>query len=233
MLPNIAYIILATIMIIGDNNPTTESFVNGDKWVAEYKSLGGIASYKSDDDGSIRIQKRTNQKPLIGISAIRTQPNIREVELQGGEIDDDDIITVAKWKKVRAVYIIDGKSVTDKGILAMASSPTLSKISICGASITDLGIEAFSGNKTLSYLNVENYAEGNKIINLTLREMPALENLLIGCSGLKCIKISKLPKLKSLEEIPSTVSTIELSDLASVDELNFSRTQLDRLTVLV
>jgi hypothetical protein len=231
VLSSIVHIFIAITLLMGEDNPKSENLVNGDKWVIDYKNLGGIASYNSDDGGSIQIQKRSNNKPLISINAMRSQPIIRKLEVQGYEIDDDDIIAIAKWKKISIVYIIDGKKVTDKGVIAIASSPELTKITICGTSITDVGIGAFSGNKTLTYLNIESYAKDNKTINMALKEMPLLEKLFVGCNGLKSINLSKLPKLQSLENIPSTVTTIELNDLASVDELDFSGTQLDKLTL--
>jgi hypothetical protein len=224
---SIAHFFVAVVMLCASRFDE-ELLVGGNQWVADYNKLGGVASF---DDGFIKIVKRSNNKVLVDVDKVQSQPTARKVHLQGYEVSDDDLITVAKWKNVEVLHIVDGKKVTDKGVSALASLPNLREIVFGETSLTDKGIASFSGNKTLISMHITNNAKGNKLVDLKLTNMPMLKTLLLDCNGLKGVYLSSMPKLVSLPSVPLTVATVELKDIPSIDELNFANTQLSSLSL--
>lgn len=114
-----------------------------------------------------------------GLRALKTAPNIEELNLYFAErITDEGASVVKNWKKLKKLNL-RGTKITDSTLEFLAGVPTLEWLDIGWAEITDTGLEHLTALTNLKWLTFG----GNKLTDNSLqflRTMPQLEYLDIG-----------------------------------------------------
>lgn len=202
-------------------------------WVADFRKAGGRATLVETDDGEklISIERRGGQKPSVGLRDRPVPTGITSVGLQGFGIDDGDLAALAGWKQLRKVKIVDGKGVTDKGVLNVARILKLVEVELIDTSVTGTGLKEFSKHPALVHLVVINTNHASRAESLELSEMNKLETLTLAVEGVSRISLTKLPRLRQVSDFPSSLTRLELSDLGPIEELDLGRTRLTEVSL--
>ena len=151
------------------------------------------------------------------------------VGLQGFEITDSDLEAVANWKEIEVVEIIDGKQVTDIGLIALSKLPRLQKIIIGDTAATQKGISSFSGHATLTHFTLINTIIPAQVERIALEGMPKLTSIQLSCEGMKSIQLKNLPQLSELLAFPLSLEEVRFEKLSLIGELDFLDTKLSRI----
>ena len=204
----------------------------GHEWVVEYGNLGGDAYLWPPEHRTIGIAKLSGRKksfvPLVGLKA---PAGITSIILQGFEIGDADMIAIAQWKDIETLEIIDGKSVTDKGLKAISRMPVLKNLAMRDTAITGEGVTALSGSKSLVDLTISSTVIPCRIRRICFKELPSLERLTLNVEGVEAVELANLPKLKEIIVFPTTLTSATVRGLDSLTELDFQNSLLKKLTV--
>jgi hypothetical protein len=210
-----------------------EAELEAKKWVEAYNALGGVASISPKDPTRLGIDLRQLQKPLVGLERLKPPTGVREVFIQGFGITDDDVNTLARWKGLERIDLVDAIKVTDKGVKALASLPKLKNLTLTETEVTSEGVNAFSGHQELMDLSVINtFAKKNRVKNIDLERIPKLKVLTFVCEGLTTIKLSQMPKLNSITEYPLELETLEITEAKELTELELQGcSRLKKLTL--
>lgn len=202
-------------------------------WVAAYTKVGGRASLGTGPDGrtELAIQKRKGQRPLVSLKGFGAAPGVRAVILQGYEVSDEDVETVAGWTGVERVEVVDGIKVTDAGAKAVARLPVLRSVVLADTAVTGKGLAAFCKHPTLAHLAHSNTVLPGQVKTLDLRELAKLETITLAGEGISRISLTGLPRLREVADFPHSLEVADLSGLGRVRELDFSHTRLKSLSL--
>jgi Leucine-rich repeat (LRR) protein len=111
-----------------------------------------------------------------GLRALKTAPDIEELNLYFAEqISDESLSIVKGWKHLKSLNL-RGTKITDSTLDFLASVPTLESLDIGWAQITDTGLDRLAPLTNLRQLTMG----GNKLTDTALqflRQMPQLEYL--------------------------------------------------------
>lgn len=145
------------------------------------------ASWVTDSDMP-RFARMTDLKSLDlsltrvtdrGLRALKTAPNIEELNLYFAErITDEGAAAVKGWKHLKKLNL-RGTKITDSTLEMLESVPTLESLDIGWAEVTDTGLDHLAALTNLKWLTMG----GNKLTDASLqflRQMPQLEYLDIG-----------------------------------------------------
>ncbi len=162
----------------------------GDEWQTQ------LAAVQAGESETIRIVQQ-----VIGpheLSDLQFVPNLTELLLDAGEIDDSGLVVIAGLTQLEHLRI-RGERVTDVGLanLAAGNLESLRVVNLPQASVTAVGI-------------------GH------LAAMPALTQLRLGGAGIDdyaLAELAKLPQLRSLHLIAPRLSDRALDELARSPKL--------------
>src|SRR4051812_4515184 len=111
-----------------------------------------------------------------GLRALKTAPNIEELNLYFAEkITDEGASVVKNWKHLKKLNL-RGTKITDSTLEILAGVPTLEWLDVGWAETTDTGFEHLAALTNLKWLTMG----GNKLTDTALqflRQMPQLEYL--------------------------------------------------------
>jgi hypothetical protein len=200
-------------------------------WVAEYRRGGGEAGVRPDDHRAVWVRRGQDEKVPARLTAVPATVGGRRVLLYGFRVEDADLRAVASWPGLEQVDVIDGKGVTDKGVMALAALPGLREVVLADTAVTAAGVNAFSGHKELANLTVSNTIVENRVRSIDLKGMPKLQGLVLVCEGMTAARLTNLPKLEWVTDFPAELEEAEVSDAGRLTELEFRGTRLKKLSL--
>ena len=202
-------------------------------WVAAYQKAGGVAELTTGpgEVPSLAIHKRKGQKPLVSLKGFGPAPGVRSATLQGYEVSDEDLVTLAAWRDLEQVEVVDGAKVTDVGVKAIAKLPKLRWLGLHDTGVTGDGPTAFAKHDALTHLSITNTTVKGRVRSLELKDLPKLETITLVGEGITRVVLARLPQLRQAGDFPRSLEVADLSGLGRVKDLDFGHTRLKALLI--
>jgi Leucine-rich repeat (LRR) protein len=163
-----ALLLLATLACAEERVDLRASWVTD----SDMPRLARMADLKALDLSLTRVTDR-------GLRALKTAPNIEELNLYFAEkITDEGASVVKNWKHLKKLNL-RGTRITDSTLEMLEGVPSLEWLDIGWAEVTDTGLDHLAALSNLKWLTMG----GNKLTDASLqflRQMPQLEYLDIG-----------------------------------------------------
>jgi internalin A len=172
-----------------------------------------------------------------GLRALKSAPNIEELNLYFAEqVTDEGMAIVKGWKHLKRLNL-RGTKITDNTLEFLASVPTLESLDIGFAEVTDVGLDRLTSLPNLRELTIA----GNKLTDAgvhLLRQLPQLTYLDIGGSqrtdsGLWFVSLTEagvdsIATLTELQDLRLSGTGVSARSIAKLKTLE----KLERLVLL-
>ena len=111
-------------------------------------------------------------------------PILESLELDRAAITDKALASLAKAPKLKSLFLLDCKEITDKGLAGLRAVKNLEELTIASDAITDTGIVSL---RDLPRLRILDLVGVPQVTELGLMRLPGgnLEQLRIGASVIK------------------------------------------------
>ncbi len=150
-----------------------------------------------------------------------TKMKLTEIDLSDNNITDKGLEQISKWPQLVDIDVDRIKSVSDKGIAAIAKLPKLSRLSLQGTDVSDEGLRSLTNAKELSVLSLPICKRITSKGVRQLRVLPKLGRINIGWTNVSPSAFADFPVLGHVQMgTDSALTREDIAALAAIPNLN-------------